>query len=79
MHRTREVIDRLRNEGYSVSPGYLQYLLRERILRAPSERFGGAYVWRELDIERLRSVLKRRERGPGERSRADRLTHGNGR
>jgi hypothetical protein len=79
VHRTREVIDRLRDEGYSVSPGYLQYLLRERILRAPSERFGGAYVWREPDIERLRSVLKRRERSPGERSRVDRRTHENGR
>ncbi|MFO7958725.1 MAG: hypothetical protein R6V05_14760 [Candidatus Brocadiia bacterium] len=74
MHRTREVIDRLRDEGYSVSPGYLQYLLRERILRAPSERFAGAYVWREPDIDRLRSVLKRRERGPGSVAR-----HENGR
>lgn len=63
MRRTREVIDRLRNEGYAVSPGYVQYLLRERILRPPSERFGGAYVWQEPDIERLRSVLRRRRRG----------------
>jgi hypothetical protein len=63
VHRTREVIDRLQNEDYAVSPGYLQYLLRERILCPPSERFGGAYIWQESDIERLRSVLRRRGRG----------------
>jgi hypothetical protein len=65
MHRTSQVIDRLRREGYAVSPGYLQYLLRERILRAPSERFAGAYVWRENDFERLRQVLRRRGRAEG--------------
>lgn len=62
MQGTTKVINQLREEGYQISPGYLQYLLRERILSPPKERFLGSYVWGEEDIERLRRVLQHRSR-----------------
>ena len=65
MLRTRDVLGRLRRAGYRVSPGYLQYLLREGIVAPPETTFGRALVWEEPDIDRLRWALERRGRGAG--------------
>ena len=61
---TSDVLDRLRVEGFDVSAGYLQYLIRERIFEPPAQRIGGAYAWEDADVRRLRSLLVRRGRGP---------------
>ncbi len=76
---TTEMLDCLRREGYAASAGYLQYLLRDRVLRPPARKIGGSFVWEPEDVERLRPALRGRGRGPCERSRADCLTHENGR
>ena len=64
MQGTSEVLDRLRAEGFEVSVGYLQYLLRERIIPAPQQRVGSAFVWEDEDEQRLRRELIKRGRGP---------------
>ena len=64
MQGTSEVLDRLRAEGFEVSVGYLQYLLRERVIPTPAARIGGVFVWSPADEERLRGELIRRGRGP---------------
>ncbi len=61
--RTGAVIATLRQEGFDLTPGYLDYVLRERHL-IPPERNGVGYVWEKADVDRLRSVLRRRGRGP---------------
>ena len=57
-------VNLLRSEGFSVSPGYVAWVLRERHVPPPENRVGMAYVWQEADIQRLRSFLIRRNRGP---------------
>ena len=64
MHGTTDVLDRLRGEGFQVSVGYLQYLLRERVVVPPAERVSSIFVWEEADVQRLKSELLRRGRGP---------------
>lgn len=66
MQGTSEVVDMLRAEGFDVYPGYVQSLIRERVLPAP-DKFSGLFIWREPDVDRLRSELRRRDRGPAER------------
>ena len=61
---TTQMLEQLRGEGYQVSPGYLQYLLREGLLTAPQKVFCGIYVWGPSDVSRLQSLLRRRGRGP---------------
>lgn len=68
---TSDILDRLRSQGYRVSVGYLQYLLRERIVPTPEERVGGVLVWEEADIDRLKHTLIRRNRGPAETRRPE--------
>ncbi len=63
---TSEVVRDLRREDYAVSPSYVNYLIREGILPAPEKCPGGALCWAEADVDRLRSILKRRGRGPSE-------------
>ena len=61
---TVDVVDSLRSEGFSLSPGYVAWALRERHIPPPDSRIGLAYVWTEADEQRLRSFLRRRGRGP---------------
>lgn len=64
MQGTADVVRQLRREGFELSFGYLQYLVREGLFGPPQERVGVVFVWSEPDIQRLRSVLVRRGRGP---------------
>ena len=61
--RTSEVIKSLSEEGFEVTPGYLDFLFRERYLPKPSKS-GPCLDWEPVDVDRLRSVLRRRGRGP---------------
>ena len=60
---TVDVVDLLRSEGFSLSPGYVAWVLRERHIPAPDNRIGMAYIWGDADVERLRAFLRRRNRG----------------
>jgi hypothetical protein len=59
-------VNLLRSEGFLVSPGYVAWALRERHVPPPEHRVGLAYVWEEADVQRLRSFLIRRNRGPAQ-------------
>ena len=61
---TAHVVDLLRSEGFSVSPGYVAWVLREGHVAKPETRVGMAYLWTEPDVEQLRAFLRRRDRGP---------------
>lgn len=61
---TTAVIDRLRSQGYDVSVGYVQWLLRDRIIATPMKGPGGVLLWRPGDVRRLQDELARRGRGP---------------
>jgi len=63
---TTAVIDRLRSQGYEVSTGYVQWLLRDRIIASPIKGPGGVLLWRPADAARLQAELIRRGRGPTE-------------
>ena len=63
---TRDLVDEMREQGYQVTRGYVQALIRERHLPPPEKVPGGAYVWGDGDIYRLRGILRRRGRGPVE-------------
>jgi len=67
MH-TSDVIRRLRSEGYDITPGYLDFLFRERHLPRPPPKDGPHLRWAKADMDRLRSVLKHRGRGPRDTS-----------
>ena len=64
------VVDSLRSEGFSLSPGYVAWILRERHIPQPDNRIGLAYMWTDADVQRLRSELLRRGRGPKAEGRA---------
>ena len=64
MRGTADVNDALYANGFDVYPGYIQSLIRERVLPPPEKGPGGAFIWSEADIDRLRSILRRRGRGP---------------
>jgi hypothetical protein len=61
---TRDVIALLLHEGFDVTWGYLGYCLRENAIASPSKGVGGVLLWTPADVDRLRSHLRRRERGP---------------
>ena len=61
--RTGEMIEVLRTEGFNITPAYLDFLLRERHFLPPVKTAAG-YEWGAPDLARLRSVLRRRNRGP---------------
>ena len=63
---TSEMLDKLREEGYRVSMGYLQYLLRERFVEPPTQKIGGNFVWTEQHVEDVRTILERKGRGPSD-------------
>jgi len=62
---TSDVVERLRAEGCDVCPSYVTYLTRDGILHPPAKVLG-RLLWTEPDIDRLRSELRRRGRGPVE-------------
>lgn len=64
--RTGEVVSAMRAEGFDLTPGYLDFLIRERHLHRPGCDAAG-YVWTDPDVQRLKSILCRRNRGPNER------------
>jgi hypothetical protein len=59
-----EVVGLLSAQGYRLSSGYLGYLVRENRLLRPETKAGTIFLWLPADIERLRSVLHERDRGP---------------
>ena len=61
--RTGEAVLTLRAEGFDLTPGYLDFLIREQHFLPPLQVTAG-YAWELPDLERLRSVLRRRNRGP---------------
>lgn len=64
MDGTTAVVDRLRDQGFDVCHGYVQYLIRDRIVPSPPKGPGGVLLWEPSDVQRLRSELLRRRRGP---------------
>lgn len=60
---TGQVISKLRTDGFEITPAYLGFLLQSRHVPEP-ERILGRFLWRAPDVDRLRSVLIRRNRGP---------------
>ena len=67
MRSTAQIVDDLRNDGYDVSCGYVAYILRERVIALPQE-IGGIWLWEQADVDRLCGELRRRGRGPEQRS-----------
>ena len=63
MQATSDVVQNLKAEGFSVNCGYVSYVLRERLIARP-QKVGGIWLWDEPDADRLRSLLRRRGRGP---------------
>lgn len=63
---TSEINDTLSAQGFDVYPGYIQSLIRERVLPAPEKGPGGAFFWHDADVDRLKSILRRRGRGPAD-------------
>lgn len=61
---TTEVVRQLKRLGYELTPAYVNYLMREGILPQPPKGPGGVLCWGQADIDRLRSILRRRGRGP---------------
>lgn len=61
MKSTKEMIDNLKEQGYDISEPYLNSLLRTEAI-PPPEKFGHIYAWSPSDIDRLKSVLRRRQR-----------------
>jgi hypothetical protein len=68
MKSTAEVVDGLRSEGYVLTRTYLAWLLRDRYL-PPPQKFCESYAWTDADVDRLKGLLVRRGRGPGETTR----------
>ena len=64
MMGTKGVIDVLRSRGYSVTAGYVGWLIRDNWLPSPEKGPGGCLCWTEADIDRLEALLKRKGRGP---------------
>ena len=63
---TSALVDRLRDEGFEVYPGYVHSLVRERAIAPPPKGPGCAFIWQPADVDRLRYELARRGRGPAE-------------
>jgi len=64
MRGTADVVDALRAEGFEVTRTYVAWVLRDRHIPTPQKGPGGALIWEEADVLRLRSFLHRRGRGP---------------
>jgi hypothetical protein len=64
MRGTAQVVDELRAEGFMVTRTYVSWVLRDRHVPTPPKGPGGALIWADADVVRLRSFLIRRNRGP---------------
>lgn len=64
MRGTAQVVDELRAEGFAVTRTYVSWVLRDRHVPTPPKGPGGALIWADADVARLRSFLLRRSRGP---------------
>ena len=64
MRGTADVVDGLRAEGFAVTRSYVAWVLRDRHIPTPEKGPGGALIWSEADVLRLRGFLNRRGRGP---------------
>ena len=71
---TADVVYELRHEGFDVSCGYVAYVLRERLIALP-QKIGTMWLWDEADVDRLRSLLRRRGRGPAQPKCQRGVTH----
>ena len=60
---TREVIDRLKADGFDCNESYLTFLVRQGHVAAP-EKVCHALVWADADVHRVKAALWRRGRGP---------------
>ena len=65
MQGTTAVVDQFRAEGFRCNVGYVQWVLRDRHIAMPEKGPGGVFIWTDADVQRLRSFLYRRGRGPG--------------
>jgi len=54
----------LRAAGFAVTRTYVAWVLRDRHIAMPEKGPGGAFIWSEADVLRLRGFLHRRDRGP---------------
>ncbi|GAH51374.1 unnamed protein product, partial [marine sediment metagenome] len=52
--RNGQMIQKMRDEGFNVTRGYVDFLLRERHLPRPTIA-GPLLDWRAADLDRLRS------------------------
>ena len=59
---TRNVIQRLRREGYDVSCGYVMYVLRDGLMPPPQKGPANVFLWTDIDVARLRRILAKRGR-----------------
>jgi len=57
---TSQVIELLRGESWSVTPGYLGFLFREGHV-VPPEKVGHVRLFYDADVERIRGHLRRRD------------------
>ncbi len=63
MHSTRQVIETLRNEGRRVGMDRIQRLIIDGQLFSPPV-IGGARVWGDSDVARLRRLIDERDGRP---------------
>ena len=61
---TTDLVDRLRAEGFAVTRTYVAWVLSDRHIPTPEKGPGGALIWSDADVLRLRGFLCRRGRGP---------------
>ena len=61
---TKNLVLRLKAEGFRVTRAYIGWAIRDSHIPPPELKIGTAFVWEAGDIDRLRSFLIRQGRGP---------------
>ena len=61
---TRELLARLRADGYAVNQSYVQWLVRDAHIPTPRVGPGRSWLWTPVDEGRLCAELRRRGRAP---------------
>ncbi len=69
MKGTRQLVDEMTAQGFTLTRTYLAWVLRDRHIPEPERGPGGCFLWSEADAGRLRSFLLRQGRGPEQESR----------
>lgn len=64
MLATNEIIELLTREGFRLDGPYVK-MLTSRGYISPPAKIAGRFLWQKADADRLRSILRRRGRGPG--------------